>query len=88
LIFNRKMEIIFSKEDEAVLDGQSKICNWLYNHLLEMVKKEDYKNGNKNEYLTGSSSKMERNLSFFKNRSFLATEKYGITIKRRLLQSV
>jgi putative transposase len=52
LIFNRKMEIIFSKEDEAVLDGQSKICNWLYNHLLEMVK-EDYKNGNKNEYLKG-----------------------------------
>jgi putative transposase len=46
------MEIILSKEDEAVLDGQSKICNWLYNHLLEMVK-EDYKNGNKNEYLKG-----------------------------------
>ncbi len=23
-----------------ILDGQSKICNWLYNHLLEMVKND------------------------------------------------
>jgi putative transposase len=23
------------EEDTAVLDGQSRICNWLYNHLVE-----------------------------------------------------
>ena len=37
MIFNRKIQIQFTKEVQLVLDGQSKICNWLYNHLLEMV---------------------------------------------------
>ncbi len=37
MIFNRKIEIEFSKEDGWRVDGQSKICNWLYNHLLEMT---------------------------------------------------
>jgi len=40
IIFNRSVEIIFNKEDQLILDGQSKICNWLYNHLLEMVKND------------------------------------------------
>jgi len=40
MIFNRSVEIIFNKEDQLILDGQSKICNWLYNHLLEMVKND------------------------------------------------
>lgn len=45
MIFNRKIEVCFSKEDVLILDGQSCICNWLYNHLLEMTI-EDYKNNN------------------------------------------
>lgn len=37
-----------SFEDAGVLDGQSKICNWLYNHLLEKAiqLKQDFKGGN------------------------------------------
>lgn len=37
IIYNLKSEILFSVQDGHILDGQSKICNWLYNHLLEIV---------------------------------------------------
>jgi len=33
IVFNRKIEILLTKEDSLSLDGQSKICNWLYNQL-------------------------------------------------------
>lgn len=35
MIFAKKIALKLSKEEEMVLDGQSKILNWLYNHLLE-----------------------------------------------------
>lgn len=38
-----KQELVFSEEDARVLDGQSKICNWLYNCLSDEVEK-GYKN--------------------------------------------
>ncbi|MBP3886833.1 MAG: transposase [Cellulosilyticum sp.] len=38
--YNRKIEIVFEKEDELILDGQSKICNWLYNKLLDICKSD------------------------------------------------
>ena len=38
--YNKKVEILFEKEDELILDGQSKICNWLYNKLLDICKKD------------------------------------------------
>ncbi len=41
MLFNRKVEIVFSKQSQKVIDGQSKICNWLYNYLLEIVGKEN-----------------------------------------------
>lgn len=50
-VYAKKIEVIFSKETQQVLDGQSKICNWLYNQLLTLVE-EDYKAGNKNNYLS------------------------------------
>jgi len=31
----RRIRLHLSDEQRAALDGQSKICNWLYNHLLE-----------------------------------------------------
>lgn len=46
-----KQELFFSKENELILDGQSKICNWLYNYLYEKVE-EDYKNNNGENKLT------------------------------------
>lgn len=38
--YNKKVEMIFEKEDELILDGQSKICNWLYNKLLDICKND------------------------------------------------
>ena len=32
-----KIPLHVSKEAESILDGQSRICNWLYNHLLEQA---------------------------------------------------
>ena len=43
--YNRKIEVIFTKEERHILDGQSKICNWLYNRLLETCQK-DYRENN------------------------------------------
>ena len=34
MIFNRSVEITFDKKDQLILNGQSKICNWLYNHFM------------------------------------------------------
>jgi len=48
MIFNRKIEIVFSKKESLILDGQSKICNWLYNQLLD-----DVKNGGKFNLVEG-----------------------------------
>ncbi|WP_049890893.1 RNA-guided endonuclease InsQ/TnpB family protein [Methanohalobium evestigatum] len=49
--FTLKQEIYFSGEDENILDGQSKICNWLYNYLYDMVE-YDYKyNGSRNKLI-------------------------------------
>ena len=43
--YNKKVEIIFDKSDEHILDGQSKICNWLYNKLLDICKSDYEKYG-------------------------------------------
>jgi len=53
LKFSRKIEIKFSKEDERILDGQSKICNWLYNRLLEAAIMDYKENNNANKLLDG-----------------------------------
>jgi len=53
LKFNRKIEVIFTEEDKQILDSQSKICNWLYNHLLELCKHDYYENNNENKPLSG-----------------------------------
>ena len=33
-----KLKLECSKQTDLIVDGQSKICNWLYNHLLEKAK--------------------------------------------------
>ena len=53
MMFNRKVEVIFSKEDAKVLDGQSKICNWLYNKLLEISINDYSENNNESILLHG-----------------------------------
>lgn len=59
MIFNRKLEIKFEHGSEKILDGQSKICNWLYNRLLELTI-EDYRNNdNKKKLLSGRNLRNE-----------------------------
>jgi len=40
LIYSQNIEIELSKENKLILDGQSKILNWLYNHLLDLSIKQ------------------------------------------------
>ena len=35
-----KIRVTLSERDQAVLDGQSRICNWAYNHLLDTARKQ------------------------------------------------
>ena len=51
MIYNRKIEVVFSKEDEVVLDSQSKKLNWLYNKLLD-IHRDDYQNHGNSLQLT------------------------------------
>lgn len=52
MIYAKKIEVQFDDKDTNILEGQSKICNWLYNQLLQ-VTIEDYKNGNVRKLLSG-----------------------------------
>ncbi len=70
IIFNRKVEVEFNASDERRLDGQSKICNWLYNHLLEMCSK-DYKNNEGEKNLLSSRNLRDLIPSLKKEFSFL-----------------
>src|SRR4051812_25454590 len=53
LTYAKKMEVFFKKEDEWILDGQSKICNWLYNQLLDACQKDYQENNNSLKLLEG-----------------------------------
>ena len=52
-IYVRKIEVTFSKEDGLILDGQSKICNWFYNQLLDACKREYREHGTESKLLYG-----------------------------------
>lgn len=59
-----KIPFALTSEDAAILDSQSRICNWAYNHLLEVALKERKKfieEGDKNAGELGSFKKV-RNL--------------------------
>ena len=52
-IYNKKIEVAFKQEDIHILDGQSKICNWFYNQLLDACIKDYKYNGNSKNLLSG-----------------------------------
>jgi putative transposase len=58
MIFNRKIKIITNKEHQLLLDGQSKMCNWVYNQLYDLVE-TDYRNGNSKKLLIGRNLRNE-----------------------------
>ena len=58
MIYSRKIKLMTKKEQELQLDGQSKMCNWLYNQLFELVE-EDYKNEKLKKLLNGRNLRDE-----------------------------
>jgi putative transposase len=52
----RRIQLNLSEEEAAILDSQSKICNWLYNHLLSTA------NDLKAEYMRTKSDKIAKTL--------------------------
>lgn len=60
-----KLKIEADELSTSLLDGQSRICNWLYNHLLEMgqqLKQEFIQSGNKEAAKTFYTERGLRNL--------------------------
>lgn len=52
-----KIEVVFSENDSLIIDGQSKICNWIYNKVLSDTI-DDYKNNeNKLKLTSGYNSR-------------------------------
>ena len=58
MLYNRKIKLQTTKEQQLQLDGQSKICNWLYNQLFQMAE-EDYQNGKQKKLLSGRNLRNE-----------------------------
>lgn len=52
MIYNRKITLHLTEEQKWAFDGQSKKCNWLYNHLLDLCQK-DYQSGNQKQLIKG-----------------------------------
>ncbi|WP_445506561.1 hypothetical protein [Niallia sp. 03190] len=72
LIYNKKIQVIFTKEEELILDGQSKICNWLYNQLLDACEK-DYKENNNSLKLLEGRNLRDYSVSLKEKYPFLNT---------------
>lgn len=72
LTYNKKVEVCFALEDELVLDGQSRICNWLYNQLLSTCIKDYNENNNKRNLLSGENLR-DYAVSMKKEHPFLET---------------
>lgn len=45
MIFARKIQLVVNKDQALALDSQSKMCNWLYNQLLQQIN-DDHENNN------------------------------------------
>ncbi|WP_269411530.1 RNA-guided endonuclease InsQ/TnpB family protein [Lentibacillus daqui] len=58
LTYNKKVRLVVTKENKQLLDSQSRMCNWLYNQLLDAVE-EDYRNGKKKKLLSGRNLRNE-----------------------------
>jgi putative transposase len=59
MLFARKVKIEFSEQDGYILDGQSRICNWLYNVLYETNEEEYKEKGKENKLLSGRNLRNE-----------------------------
>jgi len=58
MLYNKKIKLTVTKEESIQLDAQSKMCNWLYNQLFDLVE-TDYKNGKPKNLLSGRNLRDE-----------------------------
>ena len=72
LTYTRRSKLNFPKRMELILDGQSKICNWLYNQLLDACQKDYYENNNSLKLLEGRNLR-NYGVSLKKSHPFLNT---------------
>jgi putative transposase len=52
-----KTEVFFEKEDQLIIDGQSKICNWIYNEVLHTCITDYNENENKLKLTSGYNTR-------------------------------
>lgn len=83
LIYNRKIKLVTNKEDELKLDGQSKMCNWMYNQLLMLIE-EDYKNGHQKRLLNGM--KLRNEVPKFKQKHLFLNKVHSSPLKNTALR--
>src|SRR5574344_443611 len=72
MIYSIKTELMLSKENERVLDGQSKILNYVYNELLAEVNQE-YNDKGKDAILLKKYNLRNRIPQMKKEKPFLQT---------------
>lgn len=69
-MYSKKVEVVYDKKDELILDGQSKICNWFYNKLLDECK-NDYENNNNQKQLLSGRNLRNYGVTLKENHPFL-----------------
>ena len=72
IIYNKKVSVEFNRNDELVLDGQSRICNWFYNKLLSECK-DDYENHNNEKQLLSGRNLRNYGVTLKEEYPFLKT---------------
>ncbi|OON90596.1 MAG: hypothetical protein ATN32_03570 [Candidatus Epulonipiscium fishelsonii] len=92
VIYNKKIEITFKKNDIVILDNQSKICNWLYNHLLEICIKDYLHNDNSLKLLDGRNlrnyaTNLKKEYPFLKTVYSAPLKECAYRIKRAYVKS-
>lgn len=88
IIYNKKVETTFSRDEMLALDGQSRICNWLYNKLLDDCI-DDYENHSNSKKLLMGRNLRDYSVTLKNDYSFLKTV-YASNLKEvsaRLLKS-
>ena len=74
-----KTEIFFNEKDSLILDGQSRINNWLYNQLLEIAI-DDYQNsGNTLKLASGNNARDYMTNTLKQKHPFLNTVNTRVT---------
>lgn len=80
-----KTELILDEANSTILDGQSKICNWLYNHLLELSI-NDYKNSGNTLKLSSGYNARNYMVNILKSTHLFLKTVYSTPLKDTALR--